>query len=147
MDYKKGWKLSDEQCKIIRHFQKERLKSVKAGFEHFFSPIDSYEIGLTKEYINNNFQLYLLSTMCLYENSLIYDGFNELNEKEKFVHFLVYFKKLVFIQNLGFLEDFDTVMSISYSDYLYETFLRYEQSILFLFDTIKENNSNFKYFY
>lgn len=145
MDYKGGKHLTNEHRVIVEKFEQDRKLAISKRMEDFFDTNDLFEQEQIKTYIKNNFILYMLSVMFLYEDSLIYSGFNELTETEKYKSFLKFYMYKIEKEKLTFLSNYNTIMGFSFTTTMQETFLSYEQNILNLFEALKLSNKNFKY--
>lgn len=145
MDYKGGKHLTNEHRVIVEKFEQDRKLAISKRMEDFFDTNDLFEQEQIKTYIKNNFILYMLSVMFLYEDSLIYSGFNELTEAEKYKSFLKFYMYKIEKEKLTFLSNYNTIMGFSFTTTMQETFLSYEQNILNLFEALKLSNKNFKY--
>lgn len=147
MDYKGGRHLTVEQRDIIEEFERNRKQSLKKRMDDFFKTNDVFEQTQIITYVKNNFSLYILSVMYLYEDSLIYSGFNELTENEKYQRFLFFYNYKIKKEKLNFLSDYKLITGTSLDNEIYSCFITYEQNILNLLNAVKISNKNFKYTY
>ena len=147
MDYKGGRHLTEEQRQIITKFSKDRKIAIIKRMNDFFNTNDLLEQKQIREYVIKNFKTYILSVMYLYEDSLIYSGFNELKEFEKYFHFLQFFKFKAVKENLSFLDEYKLVSGISPTDSIHQYFLSYEQDIVDMLNDVIKYNNKFKYHY
>lgn len=146
MDYKIN-KLKLDDRKMIKKFLDYRKDALDAKVKEFFNTNEQYEQEQIKEYFKTNFSLYILGTMYLYEDAILYECYNNLKEEEKLSLFLKYFARLIINEKLSFLNHYNYITKEELTKTLTYNFLAYEQNIIIFLECIKKYNPKFKFSY
>lgn len=146
MDYKYK-KMTQEKRIIIKKFLDCRKEYLNKNVTIFYKTRDLFERLQIAEYFKRNFSIYITGIMCLYEDSILYDCYNNLNEQEKLQNFYKFFVSFAKNEKLYFLSHYNYITKEEYMNTINISFLSYEQNILNFLECVKIGNPKFSYSY